>query len=258
MTRKGRADRRLDLIAAAHRAIIRYGTEGVHLNHVAEEAGLTSGAVLYHYPRLGELLVDAHHAGMERFYEQRLKRINGMRDPAEKLVVTIRSGLPHGPDDPDVRLLNELGGAAARNRMYALLLTTLYDRQVSLYQSILDTGAALGTFTLTGDSLVDRSQPGRARGCVRLPHNGPPPGDRPGGGGRADPGLRQDRDAATRSRRTTRSRRLTEGSALRPRPTRRVPPEIPPGPGWPPGWPPEPASGARPPGRRRARRHRRS
>lgn len=154
MTRKGRADRRLDLIAAAHRAIIRHGTDGVHLNHVAEEAGLTSGAVLYHYPRLSELLVDAHHAGMERFYEQRLKRIKGTRDPAEKLVVTIRSGLPHGPDDPDVRLLNELGGAAPRNRMYALLLTTLYDRQVSLYQSILDTGAALETFTLSGDSLL--------------------------------------------------------------------------------------------------------
>ncbi|WP_433253428.1 TetR/AcrR family transcriptional regulator [Streptosporangium sp. CA-135522] len=154
MTRKRRADRRLDLIAAAHRAIIRYGTAGVHLNHVAEEAGLTSGAVLYHYPDLSELLVDAHHAGMERFYEQRLKRISGMRDPAEKLVVTVRSGLPHGPDDPDVRLLNELGGAAARNRMYALLLTTLYDRQVSMYQSVLETGAALGAFTLSSDSLV--------------------------------------------------------------------------------------------------------
>ncbi|MFF4410956.1 TetR/AcrR family transcriptional regulator [Streptosporangium sp. NPDC001559] len=154
MTRKRRADRRLDLIAAAHRAIIRHGTEGVHLNHVAEEAGLTSGAVLYHYPQLGELLVDAHHAGMERFYEQRIKRISGMRDPVEKLVVTIRSGLPHGPDDPEVRLLNELGGAAPRNRMYALLLTTLYDRQVSMYQSILETGAALGTFTLSDDSLV--------------------------------------------------------------------------------------------------------
>ncbi|MEU9831223.1 TetR family transcriptional regulator [Streptosporangium sp. NPDC048047] len=154
MTRKNRADRRLDLIAAAHRAIIRHGTDGVHLNHVAEEAGLTSGAVLYHYPQLGDLLVDAHHAGMERFYEQRLKRIAGMRDPVEKLVVTIRSGLPHGPDDPDVRLLNELGGAAPRNRMYALLLTTLYDRQVSLYQSVLETGAALGTFTLADDSLI--------------------------------------------------------------------------------------------------------
>ncbi|MEO3809779.1 TetR family transcriptional regulator [Sphaerisporangium sp. B11E5] len=152
--RKSRADRRVDLIEAARRAILRHGTQGVHLNHVAEEAGLTSGAVLYHYPDLSELLVEAHHAGMERFYELRVKRVAGVSDPARKLVVTVRSGLPVGPDDPGVRLLNELGGAAARNRVYAVLLTTLYDRQVALYQSILDTGAALGVFRLSDDSVV--------------------------------------------------------------------------------------------------------
>ncbi|GAA1520948.1 TetR/AcrR family transcriptional regulator [Sphaerisporangium rubeum] len=152
--RKSRADRRVDLIEAARRAILRYGTQGVHLNHVAEEAGLTSGAVLYHYPDLGELLVEAHHAGMERFYELRVKRVAGVSEPARKLVVTVRSGLPSGPDDPGVRLLNELGGAAARNRVYAVLLTTLYDRQVALYQSILDTGAALQVFRLSGESLM--------------------------------------------------------------------------------------------------------
>ncbi|MCW2881143.1 MAG: hypothetical protein JWQ95_5243 [Sphaerisporangium sp.] len=153
-SRKSRADRRVDLIEAARRAILRHGTQGVHLHHVAEEAGLTSGAVLYHYPDLSELLVEAHHAGMERFYELRVKRIARLSDPAEKLVVTIRSGLPVGHDDQGVRLLNELGGAAARNRVYAVLLTTLYDRQVAMYQTILDTGAALGVFTLTGDSVV--------------------------------------------------------------------------------------------------------
>jgi AcrR family transcriptional regulator len=153
-SRKSRAARRLDLIEAARRAVIRHGIEGVHLNHVAEEAGLTSGAVLYHYPNLAELLVEAQHAGVERFYEQRRRRLVGISDPREKLVVTIRSGLPTGPLDPDVRLLNEMGGAAARNRMYGLLLTTLYDRQVSMYQSILDTGAALGVFALADDALT--------------------------------------------------------------------------------------------------------
>ncbi|MFG1616895.1 TetR/AcrR family transcriptional regulator [Nonomuraea wenchangensis] len=151
--RKSRSDRRIDLIAAARKAIIRHGVDGVQLSHVAEEAGLTSGAVLYHYPDLGELLVEAQHAGMERFYELRLRRLADFTDPAEKLVVTIRSGLPTGPLDPDVRLLNELGGAAGRNRVYGVLLTSLYDRQVSMYQAILDTGAALGVFTLAADSL---------------------------------------------------------------------------------------------------------
>ena len=150
--RKSRADRRLDLIDAAHRAMIQHGAEGVHLNQIAEEAGLTSGAVLYHYPDLRDLLIEAHHAGMERFYERRMKKIGGISDPAEKLIVTIRSGLPDGPDDTGVRLLCELGGAAGRNRVYATLLTTLFDRQVSMYQTILETGAAHGVFTLAHDS----------------------------------------------------------------------------------------------------------
>jgi AcrR family transcriptional regulator len=153
-TRKSRAERRRDLIEAARRAMIQHGTDGVHLHQVAQQAGLTSGAVLYHYPELSDLLLEAHHAGMERFYKLRLKKIAHLSDPVEKLVATVRSGVPDGPDDADVRLLNELGGAAGRNRVYATLLTTLYDRQVSMYQLILETGAAHGAFTLSGDSLT--------------------------------------------------------------------------------------------------------
>ncbi|GAB3693821.1 TetR/AcrR family transcriptional regulator [Actinocorallia lasiicapitis] len=151
-TRKRKTERRQDLIEAARRAMVQYGTDGVHLNQVAEAAGLTSGAVLYHYPDLSDLLLEAHHAGMERFYDLRMKKIGAIVDPVEKLIVTIRSGLPSGPDDADVRLLCELGGSAGRNRVYATLLTTLYDRQVTMYQLILETGAALGVFTLAGDS----------------------------------------------------------------------------------------------------------
>src|SRR5215475_13996022 len=104
-TRKSRTQRREDLIEAARRAMIQHGADGVLLNQVAEQAGLTSGAVLYHYPDLRELLVDAHHAGMERFYELRVKRIADVSDPVHKLVLTVKSGLPAGADDPDVRLL---------------------------------------------------------------------------------------------------------------------------------------------------------
>jgi AcrR family transcriptional regulator len=150
--RKSRAERREDLIEAARRAMFRHGADGVMLNQVAEQAGLTSGAVLYHYPDLRELLIDAHHAGMERFYELRVKRVAHVSDPVEKLVLTIKSGLPADADDPDVRLLCELGGAAGRNRVYAALLTTLFDRQVSMYQNILEIGVARGDFRLTGDS----------------------------------------------------------------------------------------------------------
>jgi hypothetical protein len=115
---------------------------------------LDLGAIIYHYPDLQELLLDAHRAGMERFYEQRQRALEGIDSTARKLVVTIASGLPTDSDDADVRLLCELGGAAARNSVYALLLTSLFDRQVSLYQVILESGAATGSFTLQQDSLA--------------------------------------------------------------------------------------------------------
>ena len=149
MTRhKRKADRRQDLILAASRAMLAHGADRVQLSQVAEEAGLTSGAVLYHYPDLRDLLIEAQHAGLERFYSGRVAVGEGIADPARRLVVTIRSGLPEGSDDSDVRLLCELGGAAARNRIYATLLTSLFDRQVAMYEVILGDGMAQGIFTL--------------------------------------------------------------------------------------------------------------
>ena len=150
---KPRTERRADLVEAARRAMLEHGTS-VRLNQVAEQAGLTSGAVLYHYPDLQDLLLDANRAGMERFYDYRMRAVEGIDDPARKLVVTIASGLPVDSDDPDVRLLCELGGAAARNTVYAALLTSLYDRQVAMYQVILESGAARGAFHLADSSLT--------------------------------------------------------------------------------------------------------
>lgn len=154
-------ERRADLLVAAQRAMATHGA-GVRLNQVAEEAGLTSGAILYHYPDLQTLLVDANRAGMERFYDERVQAIEGVIDPAERLVVTITSGLPRDRQDEEVRLLCALGGEAARNTVYAVLLTALFDRQVGMYRSILDAGAAQGVFRLESDAL------GIARNLVAL------------------------------------------------------------------------------------------
>ena len=138
---------KVDLIAAAQRAIAEHGTS-VRLNQIADAAGVTSGAILYHYPDIEQLLVEANQAGMERFYSQRLEAVAKVDDPADRLRVLIELGVPQGPDDEGVRLLCSLGGEAARNTVYALLLTSLYDRQVGMYTSVLELGAALGVFAL--------------------------------------------------------------------------------------------------------------
>ena len=150
---KARSAKRAELLEAAQRAMAEHGT-GVRLNQVAEHAGMTSGAILYHYPDLQDLLVDANRAGMERFYTERVAALDGISDPAERLVLTITSGLPVDHADEEVRLLCALGGEAARNTIYAVLLTALFDRQVAMYQNILDAGAVRGDFTLATDSLT--------------------------------------------------------------------------------------------------------
>lgn len=147
-----RTERRANLLDAAQRAVMKHGAD-VQLNQVAAEAGLTSGAVLYHFPDVQTLLVEANRAGMERFYDDRLRRIEGIAEPDRRLVLTIESGLPVDSDDPAVKLLCELGGAAGRYPTYAVLLTALFDRQVAMYQIILESGAAQGVFTLTSPSL---------------------------------------------------------------------------------------------------------
>ena len=69
-------------------------------------------------------------------------------------MLTITSGLPLDAEDEEVRLLCALGGEAARNTVYSILLTSLYDRQVAMYQAILDAGAMQGAFSLATDALT--------------------------------------------------------------------------------------------------------
>jgi AcrR family transcriptional regulator len=147
------SQRKADLLVAAQRAMAEHGA-AVQLNQIASMAGVTSSAVLYHYPNVNELLVEANRAGMERFYNQRLERISHVADPVERLVVTIELGVPQDSDDEEVRLLCALGGEAARNTLYAVLLTSLYDRQVDMYRSILEQGVHSGAFRLRQDAVV--------------------------------------------------------------------------------------------------------
>lgn len=147
----GRQERRERLLKAAQRAVVTKGAD-VRLKDVADEAGLTSGAILYHFPDVQTLLLEANRAVVDRFYDARMRAIQGLSSPAEKLVVTIEHGLPVDADDDDVKVLCALGGAASRYPVYAAMLTSLFDRQVAMYQVILESGAAAGAFDLRSSS----------------------------------------------------------------------------------------------------------
>jgi DNA-binding transcriptional regulator YbjK len=141
--------RRGQLVAAAERAVLKHGAGAVRLRDVADEAGLTSGAVLYYYGELDDLLVETHSRAVERFCQQREETVDGIADPREQLRVAIRAGLPIGPEDELVKLLYEFDGQGIRRKGYGRLSREYFARQVSIYHSILVAGQAAGHFTLT-------------------------------------------------------------------------------------------------------------
>ena len=126
----------------------------VSVRDVAQEAGMSPASVLYYYPDLKQLVTEALQHAMERFYERRHARAESIDDPRARMVATIREGFPTDHDDHDV-LMMYLGVPVIRKEpVVASLIRTLTERQVSLYQTILEVGQAHGVFDLADDSLT--------------------------------------------------------------------------------------------------------
>lgn len=143
-------ERRRQLVEATSLAIADRGLSGLRLKHIADRAGLSIGSVLYYYPDLDALLVEVHEQVLQQFYWARVHATEAESDPARQLVVAVTHGVPTGDDDTGMRVIYELHVASSRDEQHAALLTTLWEREVSLYESILERGAAAGVFTLAG------------------------------------------------------------------------------------------------------------
>lgn len=143
---KNQGKRRAQVVEAAQRAIVKRGIGSVRLHDVATEAGLTSGAVLYYYDEISSLFSEVHQQAIERFCVAREDAVNAQADPYDKLVAAIRCGLPTGPGDDLVRTLYEFEGPALRDRAIGALNTAYFERQVSIYNTIITGGQATGAF----------------------------------------------------------------------------------------------------------------
>jgi DNA-binding transcriptional regulator YbjK len=144
--------RRRELVSATATLVSRKGLSSVKLRDVADAAGLTSGAVLYYYESLDELFTAAYDRAIERFCRQRERAIASIEDPAERLATAVRMAIPSGPDDHEIRLLYELEPVAFRDEACAALMSAYIERQIAMYATILEVGAATGVFTLSHDA----------------------------------------------------------------------------------------------------------
>lgn len=147
--RKDQAARRELLISATLTTIATHGLAGATMKNIAEEAGISSRLVAYYYPELESLIEAAHQAATDRYYWSRQHDLKGDLSATDKLARLMYSGLPRGKDVLLSQALDEISVSASRSPMHSTLMTLLFDREVSLYSSVLEVGRALGEFTLT-------------------------------------------------------------------------------------------------------------
>lgn len=140
----------MEVIEAALEAAAEHGLRNLSLTDVANQAGVTRGALLYYYEDLEAILVEAHAAGMRRVGEDRAALVAQRRGAPAKLATAIEAGLPDGPDDALMRLLYEFDVLAGKSPLHDELVQRLYREQLDLYRGILEEGAAAGEFALTG------------------------------------------------------------------------------------------------------------
>jgi AcrR family transcriptional regulator len=162
MRRKDQARRRAQLAEAARALLLEHGALGLRIKDIAARAGISSSAVLYYYPDLDDLLLEVTREAMSRYAERRAEAIRGIADPARQLRVAISLGVPTGPDDEDSRLLYELDAMTGASRLFATLSAAFFDRQVMLYERVLERGVESGRFAADLDPTV------AARGLVAL------------------------------------------------------------------------------------------
>lgn len=152
MRRKDQTARREQLARAARRVLLERGAVGLRVKDIAAEAGLAPSSVLYYYPDLDELVLEVSRDAMHRYAERRAEAVAELDDPADRLRLAIRLGVPTGPDDADSRLLYELDAFTGSSAAFGVLTSAYFDRQVALYESILADGVERGEFELRGSA----------------------------------------------------------------------------------------------------------
>jgi AcrR family transcriptional regulator len=150
MRPRNQAERRRQLANAGRRVLLERGAVGLRVKDVAERAGIAPSSVLYYYPRLDELMIEVSREAMERYAERRSTRVRAIDDPVAQLRLAISLGVPTGPDDDDSRLLYELDAFVGSSPAFRVLSSAFFDRQVTLYEQVLEGGAARGVFELAG------------------------------------------------------------------------------------------------------------
>jgi AcrR family transcriptional regulator len=148
MRRKDQASRREQLARASRHVLLERGAVGMRVKDIAERAGIAPSSVLYYYPRIDELLMEVSRDAIDRYTERRSQRVRRLDDPVRQLRLAVHLGVPTGPEDEESRLLYELDAFTSSSPAFAVMSSAFFDRQALLYQYVLESGVARGSFEL--------------------------------------------------------------------------------------------------------------
>jgi AcrR family transcriptional regulator len=154
--------RRRQLTDAARRVLLERGAVGLRVKDVADRTGLAPSTVLYYYPEIADLLLEVGSAAMSRYAERRAEAVRAVDDPVGRLRLAIHLGVPSGPDDEESRLLYEIDALTGTSSAFDALSASFFDRQVALYEGILEGGNSSRAFELGAPA------PRLARGLVAM------------------------------------------------------------------------------------------
>ncbi len=151
---KDQVQRRAQLGEAARKAVIKRGLHDLRLRDVADEAGVTSAAVLYYYSDLDQLVAETYREAIARFSDVRQESSEKHDDARHQLRSIIEAGVASGPEDDLVGMLFEYYPRAIRDPKLAVLDAVLTERQAAVYQSVLTLGREQGHFHLVDSTRV--------------------------------------------------------------------------------------------------------
>ena len=159
MTRTAKSSSsRQQLLSAAGRVLRERGLHGVRVREVAASAGMSVGAVMYHYPSTEDLLLAVHTDVQSRYLELRRAAVRSASNDAwHKLIEVFKVGLPPYTDGELIELLYEMHGLTRRSPRHALLLTELWEAEFELCLDVIDEGINEGAF-----QIEDRKSAARA------------------------------------------------------------------------------------------------
>lgn len=146
------------LLDAAARVLRERGLHAIRVRDIAAAAGMSPSSVMYHYGTVEELLLALHQDVQSRYLALRMEAMRpDQGDAWSRLVSGFKVGLPSYDEQDLIALLYEMHGLTRRHPRHAVLLTQLWEAEISAYEQCIRDGLADGTFVVSDITAAARA-----------------------------------------------------------------------------------------------------